>query len=376
MKAIITQPYLILKGGAEEVVLRIAKHYDAKILTLEYDKGRTFEEFKDVDIEILNKKIPLSKMLPYRASQGMRAGYSFYYYKIKDDYDFLNAHTSPSEWIRHLNSRLLWYCHTPIREVYDLYTFRQKNRSYKEKLLYFSFTSAYKLLSKSVINKIEHIATNSNNTHDRIKKYFGRDATIINPGIDVKEFTNKGDGKYFLYHTRFYPNKRQDYVVEAFAKFQKKMKKQNYRLILSGSISNDKEHLAYVQKLKDMKVKNVVFKFNISEEEKRKLYANTTAMLFAAVNEDFGIVPLEAMASSKPVISVKEGGPMETIMDGKTGFLVDSTTQMAEKMKFLVEHKDIAEKMGKEARKHVEKNYSWEKFFEKFDKLAREVSKK
>ncbi|MDE1870142.1 MAG: hypothetical protein KGH71_04125, partial [Candidatus Micrarchaeota archaeon] len=81
------------------------------------------------------KKIPFADSLPYRASQGMRAGYTFYNLKIKEDYDVINAHTSPSEWIRHKNPRVLWYCHTPIREVYDLYKFRMQNRAFKEKAL-------------------------------------------------------------------------------------------------------------------------------------------------------------------------------------------------------------------------------------------------
>ncbi|MDE1847308.1 MAG: hypothetical protein KGH52_04615, partial [Candidatus Micrarchaeota archaeon] len=95
MKLLITQPYLNLKGGAERVLLKIAQHYGAKILTVEYDKKKTFPEFADLDIEVVKRKVPLSSMLPYRAAQGMLAGYTFYNMKIREDYDVLNAHTSP-----------------------------------------------------------------------------------------------------------------------------------------------------------------------------------------------------------------------------------------------------------------------------------------
>jgi glycosyltransferase involved in cell wall biosynthesis len=64
----------------------------------------------------------------------------------------------------------------------------------------------------------------------------------------------------------------------------------------------------YYEKLKAMKVKNVVFKINPSNEELADLYSRSTAVLFTAINEDYGIVPLEGMASHKPVISVNEGG--------------------------------------------------------------------
>lgn len=376
MKLVITHPYLNLKGGAERVILEIAKRYDAKIYTIEYNKSETFDEFKKLDVEVVTKKIPFSGMLPYRASQGMRAGYTFYNMKIKEDYDLINAHTSPSEWIRNKNPRVLWYCHTPIREVYDLYKFRMQNRSFKEKALYFTFTSSYKLIAKGVIDQIEGIATNSQNTNSRIKSYFGREATIINPAINAKDFANAGDDKYFFYPSRFYLNKRQEYVILAFQKFLKKTNLTNYKLVLAGSLSDDKEHIAYFERLKKMAPKNVVFKLHTTDKEVRKLYSSCTAVLFAAINEDFGIVPIEAMASGKVLISVNEGGPKETVENNKTGFLVESPEEMSEKMKFVVEHKDLASKMGKAARKRAEEKYTWKSFFEKFDKMAREISKK
>ena len=118
MKLLIIQPYLNLKGVVERVILEIAKHYGATIYTTEYDKAATFEGFKDVDIRIVGKDVPLADRLPYRASQGLRYGYNFYHMKITEDYDVANPHISPSEWIRHKNERVLWYCHTPPREVY------------------------------------------------------------------------------------------------------------------------------------------------------------------------------------------------------------------------------------------------------------------
>ncbi|MDE1855933.1 MAG: glycosyltransferase, partial [Candidatus Micrarchaeota archaeon] len=350
MKLVITQPYLNLKGGAERVLLEVAKKYDAKIYCIEYKKEETFEEFKKLDVEVVKKEIPFSQLLPYRASQGLRAGYVFYNMKVPDEYDVINPHTSPSEWIRNKNERVLWYCHTPIREVYDLYSFRMKNRPFKEKMLYATFANSYKFIASGVIDKIEEIATNSQNTNSRIKKYFNRTATVINPAVNVADFENAGDEKYFFYPSRFYLNKRQEYVIEAFKKFLHKTKLGNYKLVLAGSLSDDKEHIAYFNSLKKMAPKNVIFKLHTSDEEVRKLYSKATAVLFAAINEDFGIVPIEAMASAKVLIAVNEGGPRETVVGGKTGFLVGSAEEMAEKMKWVAEHKDLAEKMGKEAR--------------------------
>ena len=128
MKLILLQPYLNLKGGVERVILKVAQHYCASIYTLEYDAKAVFPEYGDIDVKIIGKDVPFSGRLPYRASQGFRYGYNFYNIKIKEDYDVLNPHISPSEWIRHKNERVLWYCHTPPREVYDLYETRMQNK--------------------------------------------------------------------------------------------------------------------------------------------------------------------------------------------------------------------------------------------------------
>ncbi len=363
-------------GGVDRVILKIAQHYDAKIYTLEYDKSKAFPEFADLDVEVFGKKDLSNKVLPYRASQGFRYGTGFYSLKIKEDYDVLNPHISPSEWIRHKNERVLWYCHTPPREVYDLYEVRMHGRSTTDKLVYAAMVKSYRFIAGGVVKKLEAIATNSDNTKGRIKKYFNRDATVINPGIDFENFHNSGDENFFFYPSRIVANKRQDMVVEAFRQFCKKHKDGKYKLVLAGSVSDDPEHKAYLEKIKKMAYGlNVKIYPNISDSKLHSLYSTCTAVLFSAINEDYGFIPLEAMSSSKPIISVNEGGPKETILDGKTGFLVHSASSMAEKMGKIAEDPAAAEEMGRAGRKHVEANYTWESFFKKLDPMLRKVSK-
>lgn len=377
MKLIVLQPYLNLRGGVERVVMKVAEHYGAKIYTLEYEKNSTFGGFKGLDIEIIGKEAPLSKFLPYRASQGLRYGYNFYNMKVREDYDVLNPHISPSEWISHKNQRVLWYCHTPPREVYDLYETRMQNRPYREKLLYAAMTGAYKMMAGRLIKKIEKIATNSDTTRERIRKYYGRDATVINPGIDYELFSDKGDEKFFFYPSRIVLNKRQDYVIQAFKHFVSKRGKKDYRLVLAGTLSKDPEHIKYYKKLKSMSQGlNIRIETNIGEHELTEMYSKCTAVLFAAINEDFGFIPLEAMASSKPIISVNEGGPTDTIENNRTGFLVSSPREMGTRMLEIARSDSLASRMGKAGRKRVVKNYSWDAFFKKFDVALKEVAKK
>jgi len=114
----------------------------------------------------------------------------------------------------------------------------------------------------------------------------------------------------------------------------------------------------------------------MDDEKLRDLYSRCTAVLYPPVNEDYGLVPLEAMASYKPIIAVNEGGPKETVEDGKTGFLVDSEQAMADKMAYVAENPQLAAEMGRNGRRRVSERYSWEAFFREFDKHVKKVGKK
>ena len=377
MKLIITQANLTLKGGAERVVLKIAQHYDAKVYTAEYDPKKTFEGFADVDVETIGKS-GISKILPYgRASQGLNYGLSFYNFKIKEDYDAINAHIAPGHWIRNRNERVLWYVHTPLRDVYDLYQYRLSLKKIHQKPTYMLGTRAVKLIDQSVVRKIEGLIANSKNTQSRIEKYYGRhDSTVLGGGIDYKEYSNGGDDNYFFYVSRFSPNKRQDYAIEAFAEFKKRTKRK-CELVIAGAVSRDKFYYDYYLRVVEMakRVGDVKIIADPSDLAVRKLYSNCTAALYTPINEDYGLVPLEAMASGKPIITVNEGGPKETVTNGKTGYLVNSPEEMATRMNSIFEDRNLAERIGRNGRATVIKNYSWAGFFKEFDKKLKKVAK-
>jgi len=204
LKLVIAQSNLTLKGGAERVVLKIAQHYNASIYTIEYDKDRTFGEFKDLDINVIGKGV-LSKILPYgRVSQGLNYGVSFYNLKLKEDYDVINAHMVPSHWIRNRNERVLWYVHTPFRDVYDLYEFRMRLKKFYQKPVHWAGIRAVRSIDQKVVKRIEGILSNSSNTRSRIVKYYGRrDASVLNGGIEYEKYSDNGTEKYFVYAARF-----------------------------------------------------------------------------------------------------------------------------------------------------------------------------
>jgi len=371
-----TQSSLTIRGGDARVVLKIAQHYKAKIYTAEYSPNKTFEGFRDLDVEVIGKQ-GLLKAMPYgRVSQGLNYGLSFYGLKIKEDYDVINAHIAPSHWIRKNNERVLWYCHTPLRDVYDLYNYRMAQKKLHQKAVHMVGTRAVKMLDQGVVKDIEKIVTNSYNVRSRVIKYYGRkDATVLGGGIEYENFKAGDDYKFFFYPSRISPNKRQDYAIRAFAHFKRQVK--GYKLVIAGPVSQDKSFQGYYTKIAVLarEIGDVEIISDMKDTRLSRLYSNCTAVLYPPLNEDYGLVPLEAMASHKPVIAVNDGGARETIENKKTGLLVNSIEEMGNAMREIAEHPALAKEMGKNGRERVEKYYSWKRFFLKYDKVLKEVKK-
>ena len=379
MDLVIAHPFLHQMGGGERVVIEIAKKFNPVIYSVVYEPEKTFPEFREFDIRLLPKT---TLEMPFfflkndpRRFNAINAGFRYYLTKIKHDYDVINAQGTPSEWIRNKNERVCWYVHSPNREAFDLRKWRMAQLSYPKKALNSALIEIFKNIESGVVPKIERICTNSEVTNERIKKYLGRtDAKVIHPGVDPKEFECKSYDKFFFYPSRFVPEKRFELVIDSFKQFSKKHK--NWKLVLAGFLHKNKRELAYLGELKSLsKDQNIEFIFNPSREELNNLYSTCYSTLFAAINEDWGLIPLESMASCKPCISVNEGGPRYSIEDKKTGFLIDTLEEMSEKMSYLAENPDITEKMGKEGRKRVLEKYTWKIFLDELEKEFNKLKK-
>jgi len=271
---------------------------------------------------------------------------------------------------------VLWYCHTPLRDIYDLYNYRLAMKRLHEKPMHILGAKAVRMLDQGVVRNIEKILTNSYNTRSRVIKYYGRkDASVLGGGIDCKEYKNGGDKKYFFYPSRISPNKRQEYAIRAFNHFKRQVK--GYKLVIAGSVSQDSLYYSYYKKIVALAdaVGDVAIMANPDDTTVRHFYSNCTAVLYTPLNEDYGLVPLEAMASSKPILAVNEGGPKETVENGKTGMLVNSAEELGNAMKEVAENPSLASELGRNGRMRVMKNYSWSGFFKEFDKALQDVKK-
>ncbi len=198
------------------------------------------------------------------------------------------------------------YCHTPMRYVWEMYDeyFGKGRAGLVTRVAMRFFAPRLRRWDVQSSNRVHHFIANSNNVARRIHQYYGRTAEVIHAPVDLSFFSlsthNEG---YYLIVSALVPYKRVDLAVEVF-------NRRGEKLLIVGTGPE-------FEKLRNMAKPNVEFLGWQSGEELARLYAGCRALIFPGI-EDFGIVPLEAMACGKPVIAYGAGGALETVMpDGE-----------------------------------------------------------
>ncbi len=199
------------------------------------------------------------------------------------------------------------YCHSPMRYVWNLY------HDYKEHAGVLARAAmplaGYHLRLWDVTSqvRVQHFIANSRCVANRIKAYYGRSATVIYPPVDVNEFASAPEAEledFFLMVGELVPYKRADLAVEAFNRLGRKL------VIIGGG----EDH----KRLRRLAGPNVVLMGPRPFAELKWHYARCKALIFPG-EEDFGIVPVEAMASGRPVIAYGRGGALESVVEGVSG---------------------------------------------------------
>ncbi|MDD3159864.1 MAG: glycosyltransferase [Candidatus ainarchaeum sp.] len=371
MNIAIYVPWIYQKGGIERVLINYCKNSKHKItiFTNNFQKENTFDEFRELNI------VELSKVtLERNYFDLIKMSLKIMNQKINlDNFDKLVVFSSGfGEFITIKNNSkpIICYCCTPLKIIHDKETKNEflKNNLIK-KAVFFGFNKIYKLYEKKAWSNFEKCIAISNETKDRIikaKLINKNKIKVITPGVNIQKASDKIKfEKYFFVPGRFIWHKNFELAINGFKEFSKENK--DFKLIIAGGL--DKKNKSYFNKLKKMS-ENEDIRFIISPTDKQmfKLYNNCYAVLFTAINEDFGIVPIEGMTFSKPIISVNEGGPKETIIHNKTGFLLNKNPkEFSKKMIELSNNLNLTKKIGKNAFIHS-KEYDWKKIVKKLDK--------
>jgi glycosyltransferase involved in cell wall biosynthesis len=193
---------------------------------------------------------------------------------------------------------------------------------------------------------------------------------LLHPAPGFESVAGRSDrfDRYFLLPGRIMWTKNLELGIEAFRKFKADNPEcQDFRLIISGIV--DKKSEPYYERLRALASSDPSIEFRVlpSDAELAELYRNCYGVLFTAFNEDWGLVPLEAMSFGKPVIAVNRGGPRETIEAGVQGYLEEPVpAAFAARMAELASDPALARRLGG-AGFQRSKQYSWDAFTSRID---------
>lgn len=206
------------------------------------------------------------------------------------------------------------YCHSPMRYIWNMFHDYRERSGFATRL-------AMPLLSHYIRNwdvgsaaRVHSFAANSRTVAQRLRTYYRRDSTVIYPPVAVEDFwpaPAEEIGNYWLMVGELVPYKRPELAIEAFNRSGKKL------VVIGGG-----EMLARIRALA---------KSNVSVlgpqpfDVLKRHYARCRALVFPG-EEDFGIVPVEAMASGRPVIAFGRGGATESVVDGLSGVFFERQT--------------------------------------------------
>jgi glycosyltransferase involved in cell wall biosynthesis len=208
------------------------------------------------------------------------------------------------------------YCHTPMRYIWNMYHEYRSSAGRVAKLMMPPLTHYLRMWDVTSAARVDSFVANSTTVARRIRRYYGADSVVINPPVDTNAFsiaTSSELGDYHLMAGELVSYKRPDLAVRAFNEMKLNL------VVIGGG-----EMLDEIRRIAGPTVSVMGSQpFDVLKHH----YARCRALIFPG-EEDFGMVPVEAMASGRPVVAFGRGGATETVASGVTGvFFVEQTVE-------------------------------------------------
>ena len=295
------------KGGAEKVFKEIEQiiienksYYEIYCLVNHLNKKHKFNQGKIINTSFI-QNLPLSKkhfhkylpLFPLAIEQlDLR------------EFDLIisSSHAVAKGVITSPDQLHISYIHSPMRYAWDqMHVYLESSSYMKSKINILLRIILQDLRRWDYLSsvRIDKLVSNSNFTAKRIKKYWGRNSSVIHPPVDTKKFSpRKSRSDFYLSVSRLVPNKRIDLLVKAFNQL-------DFPLIIVGSGSEKK-------KLMKISKNNISFLNYQDDLAIKNLMETCRAFVYTGI-EDFGIAPVEAMAAGAPIIAFKKGGILDTV---------------------------------------------------------------
>lgn len=301
-------------AGSEHVVAELSREWPAARIHIPIVDPRVVAEFSNrVDAGSLNwayrklKYRTYAPLLPLVPAALRRSDFG------SADAVVISHHAMALAAVDAAGSRpTIAYVHSPARWAWD----KDMRRGEADSL---PGRAALEALSRLAIRtetrsapKLTTVVANSTAVAERIRKHWNRDAVVVHPPVDTEYYTpdpNEPAGDFFLLAGRLVPYKRPDIAIRAAVAA-------GVNLVVAG----DGREAARCRQLAGAHA-NITFLGRVSRDELRSLQRRATALVMPG-EEDFGIVPVEAMACGTPVIALDLGGARDSVADGTTGSLV------------------------------------------------------
>ena len=399
-------------GGAERLIVDAAlalksQGHEVEIFTAHHDPSHCFTETKDGTLKVTSA----GDWLP-RSCCGK--GYALWAYlrmvyvaifllsstlcgekKQRFDVIVCDQISACIPILRLTRAKIAFYCHFPDQLLTD-------RKSFLKRLYRWPLDK----LEEKTTGMADTILVNSKFTaskfHSTFKSLSSVAPTVLHPSLNFAAFDKETEPEclsdtfpnsvqcLFLSINRFERKKNLPLAIEAFAKFLESVKSPEQRrsvhLALAGGyderVTENREHFLKLRSLVEtLKIgDNVTFVRSFTDAQKVALLRRSRAMLYTPSNEHFGICPLEGMYMRLPVVAVSSGGPLETILDGETGFLCEPSPEaFASAMERLYGEGGggaRAKAMGEAGRRHVERNFSFQAFTAKLNDVILNLTKK
>ncbi len=314
MRVAIVHDYLNQYGGAERVLDELKLMYpEAPVYASIHDPDRMPERYRQWDIRTswLNR-VPLANrkhqmLLPLYPMAFEGFDLSEYDLVVTSSSGFAHGVLTQPDTLN------VCYCHSPPRFLWDYHRYADREHlSRPARALLASQLIKLRQWDRTSANRTDVWVSTSNVVQKRVLRTYSQPSTIISPPVDTTRFdVGDGSGGFYLMLMRLVGWKRPDIVIDACT-----------RLSLKLVVAGDGREL---QALKERAGPTIQFIGRVNDTQMRELYRDCRALILPS-EEDFGITPLEAMASGRPVIAYGRGGVLDTVVPGKTGVFFGEQT--------------------------------------------------
>ncbi|WP_158809360.1 glycosyltransferase [Beijerinckia sp. L45] len=308
MRVAIIHYWLVGMRGGEKVIEELCRIYpQADIFTHVYDPSAVSDLIRSKNVKTsFISRLPAARkryksylpLMPMALEQLDLRGYDL----------IISSEAGPSKGIIPPASALhVCYCHSPMRYIWNMYHDYRDAASKLTRFLMPPLSHYIRTCDVISAGRVHHFVANSQCVSERIETYYGRSSTVIYPPVDATAFeTVKPNevGDTYLMVGELVGYKRTELVIEAFNRLGWKL------LVLGGG--------EMLQKLRSLAGPSITLPGPQPFSELRHHYARCRALVFAA-EEDFGMVPVEAMAGGRPVVAFGRGGATETVVEGVSG---------------------------------------------------------